>query len=227
MNSKTSLLMISAAFYLSAQVHAQDKRWYTPQQVEQGEVVFKQNCAACHGQNAELTINWKQPDANGIYPPPPLNGTAHAWHHDLDVLRQQIREGGQKYGGVMPPFGQVLSAEQIDMAISYFQSKWPDDLYQKWAKNFEVSSLPSLDDIVVANEKAITRRLQKQLGNVELDEVKATVIDDLWQVRVKDKYIYLLENGRYAVVGDLIDLESGRNISEQERRQSASDSMPK
>ncbi len=127
----------------------------------------------------------------------------------------------------MPPFGQVLSAEQIDMAISYFQSKWPDDLYQKWAKNFEVSSLPSLDDIVVANEKAITRRLQKQLGNVELDEVKATVIDDLWQVRVKDKYIYLLENGRYAVVGDLIDLESGRNISEQERRQSASDSMPK
>ena len=224
---KTKLLLLGTLVFLSAQVHAQNNdRWYTPQQVKQGEVVFKQNCAACHGQNAELTINWKQPDANGIYPPPPLNGTAHAWHHDLDVLRQQIREGGQKYGGVMPPFGQVLTSDEIDMAISYFQSKWPDDLYQKWAKNFEVSSLPSLDDIVVANEKAITRRLQKQLGNVELDEVKATVIDDLWQVRVKDKYIYLLENGRYAVVGDLIDLESGSNLSEQERRQTTADSQP-
>ena len=215
---KTKLLWISAIFCLSTPLHAQNgDRWYTPQQLAQGEVLFKQNCAVCHGQNAEATPNWKQSDANGIFPPPPLNGTAHAWHHDLEVLRKQIREGGQKLGGVMPAFGDTLTSEQIDMVIAYFQSKWPDELYQRWAKNFEVSSLPSLDDILVANKNTITRRLKQQLGNTELGEVKQTGIDDLWQVRVKDRFIYLLENGRYALIGELIDLESGKNLTQQQR----------
>ncbi len=123
------------------------QRWYTSEQVRLGTVVFKQNCAACHGQNAEATPNWKQTDANGNFPPPPLNGTAHAWHHDLNVLRTQIRQGGQQYGGVMPAFEHILTTQQVDQAIAYFQSKWPDELYQKWALHFEVSSLPSLDDV--------------------------------------------------------------------------------
>lgn len=119
-------------------------RWYSAEQVAQGDKVFQQNCAACHGVNAEATPNWKQTDANGNYPPPPLNGTAHAWHHSLDVLREQIREGGAPVGGVMPAFEQVLTAEEIDQAIAYFQSKWSDELYQKWAAHFDVGHLPSL-----------------------------------------------------------------------------------
>jgi len=134
----------------------ENNRWYTHDQVKQGNMVFKQNCASCHGQNAEATPNWKETNADGHYPPPPLNGTAHAWHHDLDVLRRQIREGGQQLGGVMPPFKERLSSEQIDQAIAYFQSKWPDDLYQKWSGRFEDTSLPSIDDI-----KGLTKRKQR------------------------------------------------------------------
>ncbi len=119
-------------------------RWYSAEHVIHGNKVYQQNCAACHGVNAEATPNWKQTDANGNYPPPPLNGTAHAWHHSLDVLREQIREGGAPVGGVMPAFKQVLTAEEIDQAIAYFQSKWPDELYQKWAEHFEVGNLPSI-----------------------------------------------------------------------------------
>lgn len=114
-------------------------RWYTAEQVVRGNEVFQQNCATCHGVAAEATPNWKQTGADGIYPPPPLDGSAHAWHHSLDVLRTQIRDGGTALGGVMPPFRTVLSAEEIDQAIAYFQSKWPDALYRKWAEHFEVS----------------------------------------------------------------------------------------
>ena len=129
---------------LNACSNEEDSRWYSAEQVIHGNKVFQQNCAMCHGVNAEATPDWKQTDANGNFPPPPLNGTAHAWHHGLDVLREQIREGGAPVGGVMPPFKQVLNAEEIDQAIAYFQSKWSDELYEKWANHFEVNQLPSI-----------------------------------------------------------------------------------
>ena len=144
MKIKSVVLFVSSLALIAGCNAAENTRWYSTEQVIHGNKVFQQNCAACHGANAEATPDWKQTDANGNYPPPPLNGTAHAWHHSLEVLRTQIREGGAPVGGVMPPFKQVLSAEQIDQAIAYFQSKWPDSLYDKWAGHFEVDSLPSI-----------------------------------------------------------------------------------
>ncbi len=134
------LVTILVLLFLAPTWAKDDQRWYTPEQVRLGAAVFQQHCAACHGQNAEATPNWKQADANGIYPPPPLNGTAHTWHHDLDVLRTQIRQGGLEFGGVMPAFENILSAQQIDQAIAYFQSQWPVELYRKWSAHFGVSS---------------------------------------------------------------------------------------
>lgn len=201
------------------------QRWYSSDQVKRGEQIFKQNCASCHGQNAEATPNWKQTDVNGVYPPPPLNGTAHAWHHDIDVLRKQIREGGIKLGGVMPPFEDKLSSEQIDQAIAYFQSKWPDDLYEKWAGRFEVTSLPALSDIEVTNKKQITRHLQKRLGNVDLGDTRPTALDDVWQVKLQNRFIYLINEGEFALIGDLIDLKNGENLTEKERRADAMDAI--
>ena len=123
-------------------------RWYSLQQLEQGRTLFLQHCAVCHGPRAEGTSNWQQPDANGHYPPPPLNGSAHAWHHDLPLLQRTIREGGQKLGGQMPPFAQLLDAPQIDSVIAYFQSQWPDEVYQKWSGKFSAGdTLPSIDDL--------------------------------------------------------------------------------
>ena len=113
-----------------------DERWYDEAAVQQGQQLFQQYCAACHKANAEGTADWKKTDANGKLPPPPLNGTAHAWHHDLESLRLSIREGGVSLGGTMPPFENQLNEEQINAVIAYFQSKWPDDLYRKWAERF-------------------------------------------------------------------------------------------
>ena len=87
--------LIAAFVLINGQViAAENQRWYSDDQVTRGEQLFRLNCASCHGRNAEATPDWKQTDANGNYPAPPLNGTAHAWHHDLDLLRRTIREGG-------------------------------------------------------------------------------------------------------------------------------------
>lgn len=222
---KKFILIPLLMFSISSSWAATDKRWYSSAQVRQGEQVFKQNCASCHGQNAEATPNWKQTDANGNYPPPPLNGTAHAWHHDIELLRRTVREGGQKLGGVMPPFEDKLSSQQIDQAIAYFQSKWPDDLYAKWSGRFEDTSLPSLDDVIVASNNRITRHLRQRIGNVELGDPKQTVLDDIWQVKMQNRFVYLINDGQYALIGDLVDLKSGVNLTEKERRGSALDAI--
>lgn len=107
-------------------------RWYTEDDVRQGKAIFADNCASCHGQNAEATPNWKTLDANGNYPPPPLNGTAHAWHHPFSVLKMVIEEGGAPMGGQMPAWGDVLTDQQIVEVIASFQSYWPDPVYATW-----------------------------------------------------------------------------------------------
>lgn len=110
-----------------------DGRWYTQEHVKIGQSVFKANCAACHGaQAAGLTQAWRKPGADGAYPPPPLNGTAHAWHHPLSVLLRTVRDGGVRFGGKMPGFkGQLGNAEML-AAIAYFQEFWSDDTYNEW-----------------------------------------------------------------------------------------------
>ena len=173
---------------------------------------------AATGKMPRRLPNWKQTDANGNYPPPPLNGTAHAWHHDLDLLRRTVREGGAKLGGQMPAFEGVLDAEEIDSVVAFFQSKWPDDLYQRWAGRFEASDLPSLNDIVVAANKPLTRLLRQRIGNVKIDDVQETSLEDVWQVQIGNRYVYLIDDGKYAMMGDLINLENGQNLTEQSRR---------
>lgn len=112
------------------------ERWFNQEIVDYGRGLFQQNCARCHGQNAEGTAEWQKPDANGNYPPPPLNGSAHAWHHSIPQLARSIKQGGVRLGGVMPPFAEQLSDQQVLAVIAYFQSKWPDELYQAWHQRF-------------------------------------------------------------------------------------------
>lgn len=120
-------LLCLASFNITAA-----ERWFNQEVVDYGAGLFQQNCAACHGVNAEGTKEWKKTDANGNYPPPPLDGSAHAWHHSIPQLARSIKEGGIKLGGVMPAFGNKLSDQEVLALIAYFQSKWPDEVYQVW-----------------------------------------------------------------------------------------------
>jgi mono/diheme cytochrome c family protein len=116
-------------------------RWYFTEQANRGQVVFTSNCVVCHGKNAEATVDWKNPDASDTYPPPPLNGSAHAWHHPLSVLGRTIYLGGAPVGGQMPAFKEVLSETEIIDVIAHFQSYWSDAIYERWL-TIENSSRP-------------------------------------------------------------------------------------
>ncbi len=107
-------------------------RWYTQEQVIRGYGLFQQHCATCHKPDASGAPNWKTADAQGKLPPPPLNGTGHAWHHPLALLRQIVRNGGIPMGGSMPPFKVKLDGRQIDDILAWVQSHWPDRIYTAW-----------------------------------------------------------------------------------------------
>lgn len=109
-------------------------RWYTQSQVELGKKVYAENCIGCHNENAQGTASWKERDQAGRYPPPPLNGSAHAWHHPLVILKKTIEQGGIPLGGTMPGFGARLQEEETLAVISYFQSFWSGEIYGEWLK---------------------------------------------------------------------------------------------
>jgi thiol:disulfide interchange protein DsbC len=204
------------------------ERWYSESQVNEGKNLFSQNCAACHGAKAASIPNWKEPNAQGQYPPPPLNGSAHAWHHDLALLRKTVQEGGAKLGGQMPPFKDKLSINQIDEVLSYVQSLWPNETYAKWAKRFPPPNAmkvdvkitkPATPSLPVDNEvKNIGRFLSKRLGPNILKSLKKTESKAIWQVPIQDRYLYLVDDGKYALIGELIDLRDGRNITKLTQR---------
>ena len=108
-------------------------RWYTQKQVILGKQIYTEHCLECHNTNAQGTTGNK-PLADGSYPPPPLNGTAHTWHHPLPILQQIIQNGGIAYGGKMPAFKNKLTNSEQQSVISYFQTFWDDKIYGIWEK---------------------------------------------------------------------------------------------
>lgn len=101
-------------------------------QVSQGARLYQQNCAECHGASGQGDVNWRQRDADGMFPPPPLNGTGHTWHHPKEVLLDVIHNGSPRGMGKMPAWRDKLSDDEIEAIIAWFQSRWPGQVYSAW-----------------------------------------------------------------------------------------------
>jgi mono/diheme cytochrome c family protein len=103
-----------------------------------GEDVFNKNCVSCHGsKGVGLAKDWKVKDENGNYPAPPLNGSAHTWHHSPSDLLYTINKGGLDMGGQMPGFEARLNEEEKQALIEYIYSLWPSEIQTKYDKMFK------------------------------------------------------------------------------------------
>lgn len=107
-------------------------RHFDSVQLAQGREIYVQNCAACHGidgqgQFPEAPL---EPDSTGRIGAPPHNESGHSWHHSDILLIRYVTEGGfsdltRFYA--MPPFGDILSGEQIRLVIAYIKTLWTDE----------------------------------------------------------------------------------------------------
>lgn len=62
-----------------------------------------------------------------------------------------------------------------------------------------------------------TARLQRLVPGAAIDEPQPTPVDGVFRVRVGDSHVYLTGDGRHAFSGDLLDLETGQNLTEIQR----------
>lgn len=74
-------------------------------------------------------------------------------------------------------------------------------------------------------DEELTRLLKMRLGTDQIAPPTATEIDGVYMTRFGNRFAYLLEGGRYVFIGDLVDLEQGRNLTETSRREMIVDEL--
>lgn len=83
------------------------------QVLDAGADYYQANCATCHGVDGE---GYAQ---QGI-PAPPLDGSAHSWHHSDEQIVGLIRNGGS----MMPAVGAGWSEDEIHAVLAYVKTRW-------------------------------------------------------------------------------------------------------
>lgn len=89
--------------------------------LDEGEALYRTSCATCHGDEGE---GFAQPSI----PAPPLDGSAHSWHHSDEQIIGLIRSGGS----MMPAVGSTWSDDQIEAVLAYVKNDW--DPWQREAQ---------------------------------------------------------------------------------------------
>ena len=95
-----------------------------------GQALYLDHCASCHGASLEGQPNWMQRLPNGRRPAPPHDETGHTWHHSDEQLLVIVRDGlaaiAPGYETDMPAFGPKLDDREIITIIDYIKQTWPD-----------------------------------------------------------------------------------------------------
>lgn len=115
-----------------------------PAQLALGRRVYAEHCASCHGANLEGQPDWRSRRPNGRLPAPPHDASGHTWHHPDGVLLQITKLGpaaivGGSYESDMPGFEGVLPDAEIQAALDFIKSTWPERerIFQERQSQFE------------------------------------------------------------------------------------------
>ena len=105
--------------------------------VAQGQRIYAQHCARCHGARGEGQPNWRERGDDGLLPAPPHDASGHTWHHPDSVLIRITRDGvaavagDPNYRTAMPVYRGLMSDEDIVAVLSWIKSRWPSDVRAK------------------------------------------------------------------------------------------------
>lgn len=100
--------------------------------LNRGAKLFQENCAQCHGPEAQGHPDWQTP---GVVAAPPLNGTGNDWKRSRAELIAVITNGAKRNGvQVMPGWKGRLSEAEVNDIIAWFQALWPADVYSRWQR---------------------------------------------------------------------------------------------
>jgi mono/diheme cytochrome c family protein len=91
---------------------------------ETGVALYLQHCASCHGADLKGAPNWKTPNDDGSYPPPPHDDSGHTWHHSDTVLIDLILKGSEFEQSRMPAFAGTLTEADVKAILEYLKSEW-------------------------------------------------------------------------------------------------------
>ena len=84
-----------------------------PEVLAQGQRLYASTCAACHGASGEGF-------AQAGMPAPPLDGSAHSWHHADEQIVGWLRNGGVR----MPAVAADWSDEEVAAVLAFVKSRW-------------------------------------------------------------------------------------------------------
>lgn len=106
--------------------------------LSQGEALYVETCATCHGAALEGQPNWRTPGDDGVFPAPPHDDTGHTWHHSDAVLYNYTALGGDEvmarmgvtFDSGMPGFADSLTPQEIWNILAYIRSTWPDRIQE-------------------------------------------------------------------------------------------------
>ena len=97
-----------------------------------GVKLYQENCAQCHGPDAQGHPDWANPK---VIAAPPLDGNGNVWKRRKQDLIAIIKNGANRQGQpVMPAWKDRLSDQDIEDIIDWFQALWPADVYERWQK---------------------------------------------------------------------------------------------
>ena len=108
--------------------------------VAQGQAIYNDNCAACHGAELQGQSNWRSRLSSGRLPAPPHDKTGHTWHHSDEVLFGITKFGPGPFAGLddyesdMPAFENVLDDQDIRAVLIFIKSNWPTAIRERQAK---------------------------------------------------------------------------------------------
>jgi len=123
-----ALVAGSAAYfgagYLAGQSSGPEPLDLDEQLVARGAELYTASCATCHGVNLQGVENWKKPNEDGTFNPPPQDNSGHTWHHGDPTLLDIITNGGISDDSLMPAFGDKLTDEDMAAILEFFRSYW-------------------------------------------------------------------------------------------------------